>query len=154
MAELSSHSAEREERTIVDTEHLKLLSLAFLVDGCFTLAYSVLPGLVIVLFAAATLGGWLGSKTRADGFFPFWIATTFVAIAFVLSALLGGLKIYAGFCIRKRRRRILCLVVAAVSCFAVPYGTILGIATFYVLQRETVMALFDRNLGATELPGS
>ena len=44
----------------------------------------------------------------------------------------------------QRRNRSFCFVVACLSCFNVPLGTILGIFTILVLNRPSVQAGFDR----------
>jgi hypothetical protein len=37
---------------------------------------------------------------------------------------------------------IFCLVIAAVECIFMPFGTVLGVFTIIVLQRPTVKAMF------------
>ena len=44
---------------------------------------------------------------------------------------------------------IYCIVIAAICCLSVPLGTILGIFTIIVLQRDTVKALFDSHTADT-----
>jgi hypothetical protein len=46
----------------------------------------------------------------------------------------GGLTIYAGRCVQKRQRRLFIYVIAALNCALFPWGTLLGICTFTVLQ--------------------
>jgi O-antigen/teichoic acid export membrane protein len=46
----------------------------------------------------------------------------------------GALTIYAGRCVQKRTHRAFILVMAGLNCILIPWGTLLGIATFYVLQ--------------------
>ena len=40
------------------------------------------------------------------------------------------------------------MVIAGISCLFVPYGTILGVFTFIVLQRSSVEKLFEQSLPA------
>jgi hypothetical protein len=47
-----------------------------------------------------------------------------------------------GLSLHKRKRRMLCLVVAGLECLLPPFGTILGIFTLTVLMRESVENLF------------
>ena len=47
--------------------------------------------------------------------------------------------------LRQRRSRVLCLVVAAIDCISIPFGTLLGVFTFVVLARPTVMRMFETN---------
>ena len=46
----------------------------------------------------------------------------------------GALTIYAGCCVQKRTHRLFILVMAGLNCVLIPWGTLLGIATFYVMQ--------------------
>ena len=62
---------------------------------------------------------------------------------FVFVLTIGGLKFLAYRRLKQRRSRILCMVVAGVCCLGVPYGTLLGIFTFVVLTRPSVVRLFQ-----------
>jgi hypothetical protein len=46
----------------------------------------------------------------------------------------GALTIYAGRCVQKRQRRVFIYVMAGLNCPLIPWGTLLGICTFTVLQ--------------------
>ncbi len=75
----------------------------------------------------------------------------FVVVGLVFSATfaLGSvLKLVTAKRLRERRSKTFCLVVAAVSCLGIPYGTALGICTFLVLNRPSVDALFARRATA------
>jgi hypothetical protein len=43
----------------------------------------------------------------------------------------------------RRRGRLLCQIAAAVSCLQMPWGVLLGVFTFMVLNRESVKQLFE-----------
>ncbi len=58
---------------------------------------------------------------------------------------MAALKFYTAVCLKQRKSRTFCLVVAAISCLEVPYGTILGVFTFLVLERPSVARLFGAN---------
>ena len=60
------------------------------------------------------------------------------AIAGVLTLCLAC----SGYCLRKRRNRILSMLVAIVSCLCFPLGTVLGILTLIVLNRPAVKAIY------------
>ena len=53
--------------------------------------------------------------------------------------------IIAGRCLAKRRRYMFCLVMAAISCVFMPFGTVLGVFTIIVLMRPSVKELFAVN---------
>jgi len=52
----------------------------------------------------------------------------------------GALTLYSGSCIKKRKHRMLIYVMAALNCFFIPYGTLLGVFTFIVLTSPDAIA--------------
>jgi O-antigen/teichoic acid export membrane protein len=71
-----------------------------------------------------------------------WIFVIFAGVMIVCGLTLAGFMAYAGRCLTQRRRYTLCLVVAALSCMLMPFGTVLGIFTLIVLMRPPVKAAF------------
>jgi hypothetical protein len=68
-----------------------------------------------------------------------WIFRIFAGMMLVFVLIgwtISGLTIYAGRCIRQRRNRMLILVMAGFNLMSVPFGTLLGICTFLVLQSD------------------
>ncbi|HEX4629557.1 MAG TPA: hypothetical protein VH188_01200 [Chthoniobacterales bacterium] len=57
-----------------------------------------------------------------------------IGLIILLGWTFGGLTIYAGRCLQKRSHRLFIFVMAALNCPFIPWGTLLGIATFVVLQ--------------------
>jgi hypothetical protein len=55
----------------------------------------------------------------------------------------GALTIYAGRCVHNRTHRVFILVMAGLNCILIPWGTLLGIATFYVLQSPVAQREFS-----------
>ena len=49
----------------------------------------------------------------------------------------GGVLVYIGRCLARRRRRTLCLAFSAVHLINVPLGTVLSVLTFLVLRRPS-----------------
>ena len=50
----------------------------------------------------------------------------------------------AGLFLARRQRYVYCLVMAALACMLMPFGTILGVFTIIVLMRESVREMFDQ----------
>jgi phosphoglycerol transferase MdoB-like AlkP superfamily enzyme len=130
---------ESERQTILDSEHLKLLPVFYWVLGAVDIFIS-LYGLFYVgmgaLFAFAPFES--GSSSSAP---PAFIGWFFFAIGLAFMAgfgTMGGLKIAAGFWIRRRRHHT--------------FGTIVGVLTFLVLLRPSVSALFEA--GASQQPAA
>ena len=55
----------------------------------------------------------------------------------------GALTIYAGRCLKARRRYTVVFVMACVICLWMPIGTALGVCTILVLSRPTVKQMFE-----------
>ena len=124
-----------------DREHLRLLAVFhFVVAGLAALASFF--ALVMIGAGALALDIWRRNPGDAPPEFGAWLVIalgTFwllVALTFVAASILAGASLL------KTRRYTFCLVVAAVACLFVPFGTILGVSTLVVLNRPSVKALF------------
>ena len=53
-------------------------------------------------------------------------------------------RVLQGLQLRQRRRHTFCVVMAAIGCAFMPFGTVLGIFTLIVLTKPTVRSLFAR----------
>ena len=62
---------------------------------------------------------------------------------FLVMAILAGLKFLTYQRLKQRRSRVFCMVVAGLSCFGVPYDTMLSMFTFVALARPSVVKLFE-----------
>jgi hypothetical protein len=71
-----------------------------------------------------------------------WVFVVFGGVVFLAMLSVAAVKVYVGRCLSRRRSRTFCLIVAALTCVGVPYGTILGICTFVVLTRPAVAQMF------------
>ena len=128
-----------------DEKHLRLLSIFHYVYGGFSLL------MTLGIFAFFGIFAWviaasdkpppksdvdpkvmLGLMAIVFGFMILWMA------AHVVCTFLAGQFLAA------RRHRLFCIVIAAVNCMSVPWGTVLGVFTIIVLTQPSVCALFDR----------
>jgi len=141
-----SESGEYVRQEIVDHEHLRLLGIGYLVSGVLDALFSLLGVLYMgmgVLFSklAAT-----AASTNAQGPPPEIVGWIFGFLGlgfFIVMMVSFALKMQAYRCLTRRRSRIFCMMVAALSCIWIPYGTILGVFTFIVLSRASVIRLFE-----------
>lgn len=132
------------EQLVADSTELRLLSVFYWVSGGFSAFFSLyfLMYVGMGLFFAAMPASGMSPNEAPPAFIGFF----FVAIGAIGILILGTiatLKILAGFWIRQRRRRVACMVVAAIGCLELPYGTLLGVWTFLVLTRPSVAVLFE-----------
>jgi hypothetical protein len=134
--------------TIIDEEHLKLLSLGYMISAAIGALFSLF-GLFYV-FMGLMMGSLFShvsataaNPDNAPPAFIGWILAGFGAAFIVVLGTLALLKFKTASCIKQRRSRIFCMVIAGISCLEFPYGTALGVATFIVLGRDSVIRLFD-----------
>ncbi len=134
----------------MDHEHLKWLSIGYYatagLHALFSLFFMAYAG-----FMAALFTGRLGPASHGPAPMPAFFAW-FMAAFFAITVLFGlgtaVLNVIAGVSLAARRRRTFCLVVAAVNCMNMPFGTVLGVFTFVVLGRPSVRAEFEAQAGA------
>jgi hypothetical protein len=142
---------ETDRQAILDNEHLKLLSWGYLVMGGFTFLISLMSVIYVAMGAGILMMAKVpGQATKPGGPPPEivgWFLMTFGVAFFVAMAVGGSLKLYAAHCIRKRKSRLFCQVIAALLCLELPYGTFLGVCTFLVLGRESVSRMFTPRAG-------
>ena len=72
-----------------------------------------------------------------------WLFVVLGSAAVLVGWTLGGLTIYSGRCINRRRHHTFSLIMAGINCLSIPLGTALGVFTFIVLLRPTVKAQYD-----------
>ncbi len=131
----------------LDDEHLKLLSIFYLVSAGLTALFSLFG-----LFYAM-MGSFVGYAVthspqvqNARGGPPPQFVGLFFAVfggfIFVSMLTMAILKFYVSGCLKRRTSRRFCMVIAAITCIEFPYGTALGVFTFMVLARPSVMEKF------------
>lgn len=134
-----------EPLTPQESQHLDLLGIFHYVVAALGALCSLFPVIHLVI-GLAMVTGHMGDMHATPGqpdpamfgWFFVVIAGALIIFGLVFSALLA----YAGRCLRRRRRYTFCLVMAAISCVFVPFGTVLGIFTLIVLTRPNVKSSF------------
>lgn len=114
-----------------DEEHLRLLSIFhYVMSGITALPIIYLVIVLMLLLNPRQLAsmGWM------------FIAMTSLYIIFGLA--LAVCMLLAGRNLVRRTNYTFCLVVAAVECVFMPFGTALGVFSLIVLTRDTVKPLF------------
>jgi hypothetical protein len=135
-------------QAVIDDEHLNLLYLGYMISGGATALFSLL-GLIYVAIGVVmgiSLSHLPAPAAHPEQQPPAFIGWFIAAIGFAFVLMLGTialLKFTAAVCLKRRRSRTFCMVVAGISCLGVPYGTALGVLTFIVLGRESVSHLFQ-----------
>ena len=136
-----------------DRDHLRTLSVCHYVLGGLCFLVGCIPFIYLALGVAILNGGFGPPKNQNGGPPPEFLGWLFIGIASLVIALywaLGLALVQAGSCLRQRKWRTFCMVVAGASCLFQPLGTILGVFTIIVLMRPSVRDAFEPR---SESPG-
>ena len=137
-----------------DEDQLKLLSIFHYVVGGLSGLFALFPilhlivGLVIV-FSPEALPGKPGEGPPAV---IGWFFAGIAACAIVTGLVMATCIVIAGRSLARRTRYTYCLVIAGIECMFMPFGTVLGVFTLIVLQRESVKELFQPHSEADVSP--
>ncbi len=134
----------------IDREHLNLLSIFHFIVGAITILFSSIFIIHVVMGLVLAFNPEAFAPTKVEGQVPppemppwFGIFLAVFAGSFVLAGwMLGGMTIYSGLCLRRHKRRLFSLIIAAIQCMFVPIGTVLGVFTIVVLMRDSVRRLY------------
>ena len=144
-------------QSIVDDEHLKLLSIGYMISAGFS-AFVGLFGFFYVfmgIMMAEVFRHAPELNAKPDQPPPAFIGWIFAGIGIVfivVSLTLAILKFLVASSIKHRKSRVFCMVVAGITCLGFPYGTALGVMTFIALGRESVVRLFDSGVASQPAP--
>jgi hypothetical protein len=138
-----------------DVQHLRLLTIGHYIGASIIALFACFPlihvtiGLILMLTPAPPESGEA---------FPsqlFGLMFALMGGAFALCGWAFAACVFAaGRSIAKRKRRLFCIVVAALSCAFFPFGTALGVITILVLSRSTVQAMFEQQAPLDAAPAS
>jgi hypothetical protein len=133
-----------------DADHLKLLAIFHLVFaiicllgiGFLFLHYELMHH----FFGNPDM--WKNSKNPPPkpilDFFQYFIWFYVIFGAFLFLAII--LNLISALCLHQRKCRTYSLVIAALDCLQIPFGTALGVMTIIVLVRDSVRLSYDKRL--------
>jgi hypothetical protein len=136
-------------QSIIDEEHLKLLSVGYVVSAGVCAFFSLF-GLLYV-FMGIMMSATLSHLPETAGkpvqhpppAFIGWFFAGFGLAIFLIAIGMAAAKFRAAWCIKHRKWRVFCMVIAGLGCLEFPYGTALGVFSFIVLGRDSVVHLFS-----------
>jgi hypothetical protein len=125
-----------------DLEHLKLLSIFHYVVAAFAALFACIP-FIHFFIGLSMVMGWISDNGNepqlgAVGGFFMVFAGAFILCGWAFAVCLA----LAGRYLSEHRRYTFCLVMAAIACMFMPFGTVLGVFTIIVLVRPSVKELF------------
>ena len=164
---MSPPIAPEAEEQIVVRERLRLLAIGYYVKGAMGalfISFLLLHFFLFLGFSFIPESGWnppVKPVTTAQSpsvlpspspkpanqgppVFMFRIFAAVIGVIILLGWTFGALTIYAGRCVQKRKHRVFIMVMAGLNCALIPWGTLLGIATFIVLQSPAGRDQFSR----------
>jgi uncharacterized membrane protein len=127
-----------------DADHIRLLSIFHYVEAAFTGLFACFPVIHLTLGLAMLLGvfedsGHGNAPPRALGLLFIIPALMFIVFGILMAVCIG----ISGYKLGQFKSYTYCLVIAALECVLMPFGTILGVFTILVLLRPSVKLLFE-----------
>jgi hypothetical protein len=128
-----------------DAEQLRLLSVFHYVHGGLGVFGLAFIGFHYFLMSTVFLNIARSEKPTKGGLPPdaFFEVFKWFYLFFGLVLLAGIImNVIAGISLARRRNRLLCLITGGLNCLHMPLGTVLGVFTIIVLNRDSVRAKF------------
>jgi len=134
---------------VLDNEHLRLLSIFHYIKGCITALFACVPIIHVAIgLAFIFVPQVFGHGSNQPPTFLGWLFVIVGGCCIFLGWTMAILVLIAGRCIGRRKHYTFCFVMACVECLSVPFGTVLGVFTILVLNRQSVKRLFAEHAGA------
>ena len=143
-----------------DLSHLKTLTIMHYVLGGIQMLFSSF-GLIYVVLGILFLSGAMNTpaqqrtaypgasmRTTSQAAPPPEIGYLFLGLGTCITGLgwaLGICNIISGRKMAKHQGRTFSIVIAAIDCVNMPFGTVLGVFTLIVLLRDSVKTLYENN---------
>ncbi len=126
-----------------DTEHLRLLSIFHYVVSGITALFACFPCIHLAI-GIALVSGAMNPRPghEAPPAFVGWFLIAMAAMFILIGWSMALMALLAGRFLARRTHYTYCLVVAAMECLFMPFGTVLGVFTIIVLNRSSVRSLF------------
>jgi hypothetical protein len=129
-----------------DLQYLKVLAIFHYVVGGLAALFSFIPVIYVAIgmFAVCIPGSFEGEE-GAMPLFVGWIVIIIGAVLMVIGWAFSACIIIAGRFLARRVHHLFCVVMAAIECMFVPFGTVLGVFTIVVLVKPSVKEMFEQN---------
>jgi hypothetical protein len=158
-----------QEAAILTKERLRLLSWGFFVQGglgavcaSFLMIYVIMFGVfsfipesqwnapsqkpsITHLASPAVTPAYRSNQPDSSPppLIVFRIIACVMAFFMVCGWIVSGLTIYSGYCLQQRKHKLLIQIMAGFNVLWIPYGTLLGVATFMILNTDAARNEFN-----------
>ena len=137
---------EIDHQAIVDEEHLNLVSLGYMVSAGIAALFASFGMIYLLLGIVTSIALSHGpASAKTNGPLPAFVGWIFGGLGLLFLIVGSGVafaRFWAARCVKQRRSRTFCMVIAAIGCLEFPYGTAFGVLSLMVLGRKSVMKLF------------
>jgi hypothetical protein len=130
-----------------DDEHLRLLVIFHYVHGRIVALFALFPIMHVVMGVVMLTGGMSSGTGPPPPAFMGWMFVGIGALLILGGETMAAMSILAATCLKARRAKVFCMVVAGINCLHMPVGTVLGVFTLIVLSRPSVAEAFRRARG-------
>jgi hypothetical protein len=145
---------EEVDEMIEDLQYLKLLSIFHYVFGGVGALFASIPIIYVIIgMLAFFIPGPIHFESESLPAFIGLLFIIFGASLIVLGWTLSACIIIAGRYLARKRHYMFCIVVAALECMCMPFGTVLGVFTIIVLSRPAVRELFEQKATPKPMAG-
>ena len=125
-----------------DSELYTIVSIFHFVVGGFQILLSSIGVIYMAVGYLITTGAIDSAKSEPPPEVMGWIFSGVGLVFTVILLTLGILVIKTGLNLMKKRHRTFCIVIDAILCLAMPFGTIVGIFGLVLLMKPETEELF------------
>lgn len=122
---------------------LNLLAIFHYILGGLTALFSFFPVIHLVIGILMVSGAFEGSDTDPAAAIFGWAFVIIPSILILAGLCLAVCIIIAGRKLKQCKSRTFCIVIAAIECAFVPFGTVLGVFTIVSLSKDSIKKKFD-----------
>jgi hypothetical protein len=130
-----------------DLRYLKLISIFHYIVGSIAALFAFIPIIYVVVgMLAISMPGFFESEGEVLPVFIGWIFIIIGTGLVVLGWAFAVCTIIAGRYLARQVHYMFCMVMAAIECIFMPFGTVLGVFTIVVLAKPSVKEMFEQTV--------
>jgi hypothetical protein len=126
-----------------EAEHLRMLAIFHYVVAGIACVISFIPTIHLAIGIAMVSGIFRTAKDPFPFEFMGWFFIVIASLVILCGLAFSICLFIAGRFLHKQTHYTYCLVMAAVSCIFMPFGTVLGVFTIILLMKENVKVMFQ-----------